>query len=83
MKILEKYWYELLGNFIKTVITVIQFQDIRPFSGEGEPGTLMNIDRSDTFGRRRMDIEEEKYDWTLFQSSNKSLQECSGCAAEV
>ena len=36
-------------------------QDVRPYSGEEEVGgSLYNIDRSDTFGRRRMDIEGEK-----------------------
>ena len=36
-------------------------QDVRPYSGsDASGGTMYNIDRSDTFGRRRMDIDGEK-----------------------
>ena len=36
-------------------------QDVRPYSGsDASGGTIYNIDRSDTFGRRRMDIDGEK-----------------------
>ena len=44
-------------------VTEQPFQDVRPYSGV-EDGSgrqqLYNIDRSDTFGRRRMDTEGEK-----------------------
>ena len=36
-------------------------KDVRPYSGsDASGGTMYNIDRSDTFGRRRMDIDGEK-----------------------
>ena len=44
-------------------MVIFFFQDVRPYSGSGGEtglGEVFNIDRSDTFARRRMDIEGEK-----------------------
>ena len=49
----------ILSKSYNARMLIIVLQDVRPYSGGEEVGGSL-IDRSDTFGRRRMDTEGEK-----------------------
>ena len=64
---------DTLAQLISTMLGgAAEIQDVRPYYDD-DRDSRMQIDRSDTFGRRRMDVDNEKYD-AITQAVSNILQ---------